>query len=332
MKISFWYECTTLPYSGANNFLRRLAAAIIRQGHEVVFNFCSDADVVLINAFVKGTNEYLKISELAEVVALNKQTQFGRLRITAPFFRMLPKKCPPIIHRVDGVTKLYGRITNKADNLTLKINGLCDFTVFQSKFCEDSFIAHGMRPVNRTIIHNGVPLSVFYPNMNRSLPNDKLKLIANSWSDNPMKGFDQLAEFSTCKDVEVSFIGRWPVTIGKKNVRLLGTKSETEIAQVLREHDVFLHAAKNEPCSNAIIEAIASGLPVLFLDSGGNKEIVRDAGMVIDSNTQSSIEMIRSNYKSLRQNALNIREQYSIDYVASEYIKLFDRLSITSKD
>ena len=35
----------------------------------------------------------------------------------------------------------------------------------------------------------------------------------------------------------------------------------------------------NDPCSNALLEALASGLPVVFRASGGHPELVGDAGI-----------------------------------------------------
>ena len=50
------------------------------------------------------------------------------------------------------------------------------------------------------------------------------------------------------------------------------------LAGLLRQHDVFIIASRNAPCSNALIEALVSGLPAICLTSGGHPEIVGEAG------------------------------------------------------
>ena len=46
----------------------------------------------------------------------------------------------------------------------------------------------------------------------------------------------------------------------------------------MQQHTIFLTTKLHDPCSNAIIEAMACGLPVIFHNSGGNFELVGNAG------------------------------------------------------
>ena len=43
----------------------------------------------------------------------------------------------------------------------------------------------------------------------------------------------------------------------------------------LKVSDIFIHSSKGEGCSNAILEAMASGLPIVASDTGGTGEIVK---------------------------------------------------------
>lgn len=49
-----------------------------------------------------------------------------------------------------------------------------------------------------------------------------------------------------------------------------------DIPSLLREMDVFVLGSSREGISNTILEAMATGLPVIATDTGGNKELVRD--------------------------------------------------------
>ena len=60
-------------------------------------------------------------------------------------------------------------------------------------------------------------------------------------------------------------------------VQLRGFTSD--VAAALRECDAFVLPSRSEGCSNALLEAMASGLPVIASNVGGNGEIVADEGV-----------------------------------------------------
>ncbi len=57
------------------------------------------------------------------------------------------------------------------------------------------------------------------------------------------------------------------------HVQLLGRRQD--VPAVLRSFDVFVLPSLNEGISNTILEAMASGLPVIASDVGGNPELIR---------------------------------------------------------
>ena len=56
-----------------------------------------------------------------------------------------------------------------------------------------------------------------------------------------------------------------------------------ELADLLRTQDIYLAASLNDPCSNALLEALACGLPAAFAASGGHPELVGAAGLPFSS-------------------------------------------------
>ena len=47
----------------------------------------------------------------------------------------------------------------------------------------------------------------------------------------------------------------------------------------MRAQDVYLAPSYDDPCSNALLEALACGLPAAFRASGGHPELVGDGGL-----------------------------------------------------
>lgn len=74
-----------------------------------------------------------------------------------------------------------------------------------------------------------------------------------------------------------------------KQIELAG--SSTEVVRELRQADWLIHPALNEPCSVAVMEALALGLPVLAARSGGTVEIVRhgETGLLYSPNTPAAL-------------------------------------------
>jgi glycosyltransferase involved in cell wall biosynthesis len=60
------------------------------------------------------------------------------------------------------------------------------------------------------------------------------------------------------------------------NVRLLGTKPQSEVADFLRSSNAFAMVSSREGCCNAVLEALACGIPVVATDAGDNRMFVRD--------------------------------------------------------
>ncbi|MCB1031705.1 MAG: glycosyltransferase family 4 protein [Acidimicrobiales bacterium] len=59
------------------------------------------------------------------------------------------------------------------------------------------------------------------------------------------------------------------------HVQLLGRLPAGDVARHVQAADVFIHTSSSEGISNAVLEAMATGLPVVTTDSGGMSEAVR---------------------------------------------------------
>jgi len=131
------------------------------------------------------------------------------------------------------------------------------------------------------VIPNAVEASIFHPPEGREpLEGRRVKLVATSWSDNPNKGADVFAWLDRNLDwgrYELTFVGRSPVAF--ERIRVVGPVGSEQVAECLREADLYVAASRNDPCSNALLEALACGLPAAYRASGGHPELVGGGGL-----------------------------------------------------
>ena len=123
-------------------------------------------------------------------------------------------------------------------------------------------------------------------------------------------------------------IGQWPNSIDKKRVKLLGIMNEDQIASFLRKGHLFLFPSQDEACPNVVIEALSSGLPVLYHNSGGTPEICSHGkyGTPIPVNLDlpklnSFIHKVISEYSHLRGEILDNIHTFSFENCFNLYIR-----------
>ncbi|TML48823.1 MAG: glycosyltransferase family 4 protein [Actinobacteria bacterium] len=253
--LALFHEFAPAPTGGGHQFLRALVSELERRGVAVELNRISRATpACLFNSF---------------------NFDFRRLRRFArPGCRM--------VHRLDGPIGVYRGFDDGTDARIAQVNGeLADATVVQSQFSLEAHRELGIELREPVVIANAVDPAIFHPPAARDpLDARKARLVAVSWSDNPNKGaevFAWLDENLDWERYEMSFVGRSPAAFLR--IRVRGPVPSRELANELRRHDVYVAASRNDPCSNALLEALACGLPAVYLASGGHPELVGDGGL-----------------------------------------------------
>jgi len=108
-----------------------------------------------------------------------------------------------------------------------------------------------------------------------------------------------------------------------------------DVASLLRRFDVFVLPSLNEGISNTILEAMASGLPVIASSAGGNPEVVQQdvTGSLFEPGDVNSLVELMCAYRDdpdLRREhgvAGRVRavEDFSMDAMVKEYLCLYDQ-------
>lgn len=256
--ISIFHEFAPPPAGGGHQFMRAIWAELERKGFRVEGNTISRTTTAcLFNSF-----------------------NFDDARLKAfhrPGCRM--------VHRVDGPIGVYRGFDDGTDDRIAAINRkLADATIFQSQYSLRKHRELGLEFKSPVVIPNAPDPAIFSASDRIPFnPNRKTRLISVSWSDNINKGapaYQWLDEHLDWSRFEYTFIGRSPVPF--RNIRMIAPVASTDLARELRQHDLYITASKNDPCSNSLLEALACGLPAIYLNSGGHPEIAGGAGFAFD--------------------------------------------------
>jgi len=227
------------------------------------------------------------------------------------------------VHRVDGLIDVYrGRDDGTDRGIFLVNQRFAEKTIFQSRYSLEKHMELGMEFKNPVVVMNAADPDIFHSRGRTEFSHDrKARLIASSWSDNVNKGaidYQWLDEHLDWDRYEMTFVGRSPVMF--KNIRTLPAVDSYRMAQLFREHDIYITASRNDPCSNSLIEALTCGLPAVYLHSGGHPEIVKQAGAGFEAAEEipELLDRLVRGYESY-QSSISVP---SIEEVSGEYLKV----------
>ena len=210
----------------------------------------------------------------------------------------------------------------------------------------------GISPAKITHIYNGVDTDAFSPGDQHEarkvlgLPHEPIVMGTVGRLD-PVKDHRGLIEafhrLARRQDTQLLIVGDGPCRpelehltneLGLRGrVRLLGERDDINV--ILRALDVFILPSLGEGISNAILEAMATGLPVVATHVGGNPELVDDGvtGFLVPSRSTSSLAAALQRYlddpglKRHHGDAGRIRslKEFSLSRMFAAYDALYSR-------
>lgn len=298
-KVNILYNFHFGPWGGANQFLKALKRILLKRGFYT--NDATKANCIIFNSHHNLEN-----------LLHNK----------------LKNKNLICIHRVDGPVFKIRKKDIEIDKIIYRINDLiADGTIFQSKWSREENYKLEMKKNNyEIIIPNAPDPTIFNKKKNKTFSNKrKIRLIATSWSANWQKGFkiyeylDKYIDFSKYKMI---FIGNSPLKF--KNIKWIKPLKSKELAEYLKNHDIFIIASQKDPCSNSLIEALHCGLPSIVRNDGGHPEIIGKGGVIFKGKDDiiEKIEKVAQNYHYYQNNI----KLPSLDSVVDEYYNFIKQI------
>lgn len=221
----------------------------------------------------------------------------------------------------------------------------CDKVVCNSQAAADRLIKHGAAEDKLVIIGNGIPHEAFaeacpaltpvsgllrvgmIARMNHRVKNHELFLRAAA---------RVAAKFSNAEFVLVgdgplrTELEQQTVALGIANrVRFLGDRRD--IPSVLASLDVTVLPSGSESLSNSLIESMAAGVPAIATRVGGNTELIRDTGVLVNPGDETDVaaameSLLRNETlrKTLGRNGIVFAQQhFTVEQMRRNYENLY---------
>jgi len=126
-------------------------------------------------------------------------------------------------------------------------------------------------------------------------------------------------------------------TVSRRNlgeiIRIAGRIDPENMPEVYRESDIFVSATVQEGMSNAMLEAMASGLAIITTRCEGVEELITDNGVIVERANAKEIAGAIRGLADHRQTwgemvvaARSRAEQFTWSRVAEEYLGLYEKL------
>jgi glycosyltransferase involved in cell wall biosynthesis len=261
----------------------------------------------------------------------------------------------PILYRLDGIAWLHRKqkvswkkflLTESRNYLSKIIHAyFADYIVYQSEFVEEWWQRAGWRqPVAFSIITNGVDLEHFQPVYEKT---EAIKLLCLEGTiDYSPYAIELINKLAECLD------GKLPLVVyggfqeehnrsrlsSKINYR--GKVKREDLPEVYR-NAIYLSLDVNAACPNTVIEALASGVPVVGFATGALEELVpQTAGKIVPYGSDpwllgfpdvdallEGIHTVQDNWEEFSVGARTAAlSSHDIQNVVSQYVEILNRL------
>jgi hypothetical protein len=322
MKIFINYKPKNVPYGGGNIFSINFINYLKSINNEVVYEFENDIDIFFIIDPFKGKFKKYGLGEIVEYKKNNNHK--GK-----------------IVIRINDCDKTRPNVTKERSReiKILQHYKNINYFIFNSKFIQEYYMNkyNQLSDINHYTIYNGGNTKIFYPK-NNYYNKEKLTIVTHHWSDNINKGYETYYKlhkyFENRTDYDFKFIGR-KFNDKFKNVPINGPYKGKELAEKLRNCDIYITDSVYDSCPMHVVEGILSGLPILYTTTdGGAKHLCELPNKKIGESFNSfpdlidKIEIISENLEFYKKNINESLELYNNDICMKNYFKIIKYINL----
>lgn len=337
-----------------------------RRLFELLKGLSRDANFDVHLALTKKQNDYPYVNDLP--ITIHRVYGFSNIALIGEYKRLFDRLRPEVVHAWSYKTSFYASLFKmpfrfkfiagfigdtfglfkwKAIVARYIIFNQADFVVGNSRA---GLLAYRVPKKKGRVIYNGFDPARISTNRESKLKEIgvstplKVVMLANVTPYKNYPLFIDLARKVTSQRDDVTFISIGKILpefealtapyVGNKHprVKFLGFRSDAE--ELIKDCDVGLLCTYSEGISNAIIELMANGVPVITNDTqGGSKEIIdnQETGIICtDDELIAQLQRLLSDAglrAHLSNNAKNkILHSWSLNAMVIEYIKLYKRI------
>ncbi len=325
------------PYGGAERYLHTLLHELIKDRHEihVVSTSWPRVDGVIfhkvnlkeINSFLSITLFNRKVSDILKRISPDCVVSFERTT-NQHIYRAgdgCHREWLKLRKRIEGFLKSlsfsFNPLHRKILSIEREIFERTPLIIANSKMVKDQIIKHySIKEEKIQVIYNGVDLDRYSPD-NRAVWRDKVRadlsigrddrLLIFVGSDFKRKGLVQIMNALVKLDYNIKLL-----VVGKGNIekyskiskrlgvsdRVIFIGPQKNVERLYAASDIFVLPTLYDPFSNATLEAMASGLPVITTNTNGASEIIDNAreGFIINLfNIDSMVDAINNTIKAI---------------------------------
>lgn len=211
-----------------------------------------------------------------------------------------------VVHRLDGInwkhtvspTPVKNKVAAEARNYLMRIirDRFADQVIYQSQFVQQWWrCKYGRARCGETVIYNAVDLSMFAPTTEKrredggvllfvegNIPDDSVSIAIIEGVHKRLYANGLIRKTLVCGGISEYLYDRLAAIPG---IQVMKAVPRTQMPPIFASADVYVSLEVNPPCPNAVIEALASGVPVVGFDTGSLRELVpANAGIVIPYN------------------------------------------------
>jgi len=237
-----------------------------------------------------------------------------------------------------------GKETRRINQLMDPIH-LANYVIFQTEFtkkCSDKFLGTYTGP--HTILINPVDTKVFKPR-SESLPVEPLKIIMSGHHFESKErlgvSLDAIRKLRAGGvDVKLIVIGNTQEVPSEDWMEVSGKFTREEAPRLYQKAHILLHLKALDPCPSMVLEALASGLPVVGLNNGGMPELVSESSGILipaeenfdkfsypdSGEVANAIIQVRDNLGSLSRGAREQALKFDTEIWLKKHQEIFNKI------